>query len=342
MMVLLAGCGGAAARTSAAPEPTEAGTDVDAAGRVEADDAGVVAYAHDPSIIAAGGMYYLLSTGGTLGIRRSKDLRSWEDIGSIFTGVPSWINPELGRTVTGLWSPDISFFGGVYRVYYAGSTFGSRHSVIGLATSTTLDASSPVYGWKDEGLVISSNDPGHDDDWNAIDPSFAVDANGEPWLVFGSFWSGIKLRKLDPTTGKLSTADTMLYALAARPNEGDAVEGASIVAHNGYYYLFVSFDYCCRGTKSNYRIMVGRGAAITGPYVDPSGQPMLQGFALELLGTEGRFIGPGGGSVFRDGEQDRYAYHYYDADAEGEPELAVRPIDWGENDWPALGERLVP
>jgi len=39
---------------------------------------------------------------------------------------------------------------------------------------------------------------------------------GCTWLCFGSFWTGIKLRRIDPATGKLSAADPTLYSLAAR------------------------------------------------------------------------------------------------------------------------------
>ena len=33
------------------------------------------------------------------------------------------------------WAPDISYFGGLWHLYYAGSNFGSNNSVIGLATT---------------------------------------------------------------------------------------------------------------------------------------------------------------------------------------------------------------
>ena len=36
----------------------------------------------------------------------------------------------------------------------------------------------------------------------------------------------------------------------------NAIEAPFIMKHGGYYYLFVSWDYCCRGIKSNYRVAV--------------------------------------------------------------------------------------
>ena len=125
--------------------------------------------------------------------------------------------------------------------------------MIGLATNVTLDPASPQYQWIDEGLVIRSVPT---DNWNAIDPNMGFDADNTPWLSFGSFWDGIKMRRIDRSTGKLAAADTTLYALASRG--GDAIEAPSIVYRDGYYYLFVSFDLCCRSVISTYNIRVGR------------------------------------------------------------------------------------
>ena len=96
----------------------------------------------------------------------------------------------------------MSYFNGKYHLYYSASTFGSNRSSIGLATNQTLDPTSDKYRWVDQGKVISS-DTG--DDWNAIDPDVVLDEQHQPWLSFGSFWGGIKLRKLDQATGKLSS-----------------------------------------------------------------------------------------------------------------------------------------
>lgn len=337
---------------------TDAGAETDAGGVTDAgaeDDGGgsvtcphaptattqhLATGVHDPSMIRAGSRWYLFGTGGNLGIRSSPDMVQYTRAGSIFVSVPAWVNTQLGQTITELWAPDVSYANGTYRVYYAGSVFGSKHSVIGLATNTTLDSSSSSYQWVDQGLVIESNAAGTTDNWNAIDPNTAVDAAGNPWLVFGSFWSGIKMRLLDVTTGKLSTADSTLYSVASRPDAGGAIEAPSIVAHNDYYYLFVSFDACCKGVNSTYRTMVGRSKTITGPYTDRTGQAMTEGFAEQLLATEGRYIGPGGGTAFRDCDNYYYAYHYYDGKANGAPLLEVRPITWTADDWPSLGTAL--
>jgi arabinan endo-1,5-alpha-L-arabinosidase len=280
-----------------------------------------------------GSRYYLFSTGGTLGVRSSPDMRSWSNAPSVFTAVPSWLQSAIGSIPTDLWAPDISYFGGQFHVYYAGSTFGSNQSAIGLATTASLASPS----WTDDGLIVRSTTS---DNFNAIDPNVSFDASCTPWLAFGSFWSGIKMRKLDATTGHLAPDDTTTYSLASR--NGGAIEAASILSHNGYYYLFVSFDLCCKGTSSTYRTMMGRASHITGPYTDKAGADMMTGAAEQLLATSGRYIGPGGGTAWKDGDTYLYAFHYYDGDANGASKLQVRPIEFDSSDWVTLGDPLFP
>ena len=288
---------------------------------------------HDPSMAWDGTRYYLFATGGTLAVRSSADILTWSNAGNVLPSVPGWVTAALGSNPGSLWAPDVSYFNGQFHVYYAGSTFGSNVSVIGLATTASL--ASPQ--WVDQGLVVQSK---KSDDFNAIDPSVAFDQSCTPWLSFGSFWSGIKLRKLDATTGKPATDDTTVYALASR--NGGAIEASSIISHGGYYYLFVSFDACCKGTSSTYRTMVGRATRITGPYTDKAGTDMMQGAAEQLLASQGRYIGPGGGTAWRDGDTYLYVFHYYDGDDNGNSKLQVRPIGFDATDWITLGAPLFP
>jgi arabinan endo-1,5-alpha-L-arabinosidase len=86
--------------------------------------------------------------------------------------------------------------------------------------------------------------------------------------------------------------------------------------------------------------MMGRASAITGPYSNKAGAAMLSGNAEEMLPvTSGRYIGPGGGTAFQDGDLYFYAYHYYDAQSNGNSYLMVRPITF-VSDWPVLGDPL--
>ena len=307
-----------------------------AAVRVE----GAVAGAHDPSMARDGGTYYVFATGHAPGappgsaelpVRCSEDLRVWRMCGSVFDAVPEWIKQASPGT-RDLWAPDVSFTHGEYRLYYAYSLFGKRTSGIALATNKTLDAKAAGYGWVDKGLVIASTNA---DDFNAIDPAYVEDDKGGGWLAFGSFWSGIKMRAVDARTGLLSTTDTKLYSLARREGgaEGSAVEAPYVVAHGGYYYLFVSFGICCKGAKSTYRIMVGRAKKVTGPYEDEAGRKMMDGGGTEVLVGNSAWAGPGGESVMRDKDgTDLLVFHAYDA-VTGRSQLQISRIGWVDG-WP--------
>lgn len=307
---------------------------------------GDYAITHDPSIAREGTMYYVFATTsnpseGQFPVRCSTDLKSWKLCGHVFDKIPAWIH-EVSPTTKELWAPDISYFQGKYHLYYAYSAFGVNTSGIALATNETLDSQSPRYSWNDEGLVLKST---RDDNFNAIDPNIVFDSKGQPWLSFGSFWGGIKMRRIDATTGKPSAADSTLYSLAARvspdhpdppkpglPADWQAIEAPFIVRHGDYYYLFVSFDLCCRGTRSTYRTMVGRSLKVTGPYVDADGKPMLNGGGTQLLSPNGRWLGPGGESVLQRPEGDIIVFHAYDA-LTGKPALQISTLTWA-NGWP--------
>lgn len=307
----------------------------------------------DPSIAKEGNTWYVFSTGtaptgGQIAMRCSHDLTLWWLCGQVFDGIPGWIKRDSPGTQE-LWAPDISYYHGVYRLYYAYSLFGKNTSGIALATNKTLDRNSPDYHWNDQGLVLRSQSQ---DDFNAIDPNFAVDAKGSPWLAFGSFWSGIKLIRLDPQTGKPISGDRKIYSLAARkrpagaapakpglPSDWEAVEAPFIVHRDSYYYLFVSWDLCCRGTKSTYRTMVGRSRRITGPYFDENGTPMKDGGGTLLFAANARWLGPGGESVLlgRGNDPDIIVFHAYDSNT-GKPALQISTLTW-QDGWPhaALG-----
>ena len=307
-------------------------------------------FVHDPSLIKEGETWYLFSTGtgpnhqGEIPLRCSNDLRAWKKCGSVLEHIPDWIVKESPMT-RNLWAPDISFFNGEYHLYYAFSVFGRNTSGIALLTNRTLDRRSRYFHWKDSGLVLKSREV---DNFNAIDPNVVLDEKGHAWLAFGSFWDGIKMRRLDDRIGKLSTSDTKLYSLARRkrpddappnpaglPGNWQAIEAPFIVHHGPYYYLFVSFDLCCRGTKSTYKIMVGRSHEVTGPYADENGIPMLEGGGTPVLVGNDRWLGPGGQSIRMDTEHDDHdviVFHAYDSKT-GNPYLQISSIGW-TGGWP--------
>ncbi|MFI6107586.1 family 43 glycosylhydrolase [Streptomyces sp. NPDC051310] len=224
------------------------------------------------------------------------------------------------------WAPDLSYHGGRYLMYYSVSAFHSNTPAIGLATSTTGKPGS----WKDQGIVHSST---AGSDYNAIDPDLLVDDDGTWWLAFGSHWSGIKMIRLDPRTGKQYAGDTTRHSLASRSKAPRAVEGPTVVKRNGYYYLFASYDTCCSGTTSTYKIKVGRATKPTGPYYDRKGVAMNRDGGTVVMASHGSVIGPGGQDIMRDGGKDLLVYHYYDGRDNGAPKLGINLLKWSGG-WP--------
>lgn len=291
---------------------------------------------HDPTMIRAGNTYYVFATNRfnekLVPIFCSQDLQQWKFCGNVFEGIPDWAQKEIPGA-RGIWAPDISYVEGEYRLYYSVSTFGSNRSAIGLVTNKTLDNSSPDYEWVDRGLIVASQ---REDDFNAIDPTYVEDREGNSWLAFGSFWGGIKLRRLEKKTGQLSKKDSQTYSLASRrPLDPPAIEAPAILRHGRYYYLFVSFDFCCKAKESTYKIAVGRSEKITGPYVDQGGKPMMQGGGAVLLQGAEAWRGPGGQSVWTDTKKDMLVFHSYNA-VTGKAGLMLSLITW-EDGWPKLG-----
>lgn len=337
LFVLLCGCGEVIAGTlSYAPQAPTVLASYSLSGETGA--------VRDPSVLRQGNTYYAFvsqppgATGGQLPIHCSTDKVTWTVCGMVFRRMPVWAAAAVPGST--LWAPDISYFNGLYHLYYAASTLGSQRSVMGLATNRTLNPSDPEYKWVDCGEVMQSK-PG--DDFNAIDPNVMVDDDGSVWLSYGSYWSGIKQRAIDPATGMLSTNDTARYDLATRPGvPNNPIEGASLVRHGGYYYLFVSVDYCCNGDIStdNYKQAVGRSTSPHGPFVDEQGTPMMNGGGTVLIETgeaAGAWQAPGGGTVWIDPDsgESLIVFHAMNMKESGAAHLWLKSIAW-QNDWPVV------
>src|SRR6476469_6744918 len=194
---------------------------------------------------------------------RSYDLVNWTYMGDAFSARPGWVADEAG-----LWAPDIRFFNGQYYLYYTASwtDLPGGGSAIGVATS-----SSPLGPWTDSGApVVEPHDapccPGSRR-W-VFDPD-VVEANGVRYIFYGSYFGGISARVLTPDG---------LHSLPATQTQitiDNRYEGAYVVNHDGYWYLFASATDCCRGPLTGYSVFAGRSANILGPYVDRSGASLL-------------------------------------------------------------------
>ena len=124
----------------------------------------------------------------------SKDRKTWTVLPQpVMTVIPGWTTDSVPGFVSHVWAPDVIQWHGRWWMAYSCSTFGKNGSAIGLLSSNSLRSNM----WKDEGCIVTSREKR--DEWNAIDPNFVIDDNDQPWLVWGSFWDGIQLARLDST-----------------------------------------------------------------------------------------------------------------------------------------------
>lgn len=296
---------------------------------------------HDPVIMKQGDRYYLYGTGQGIAVHSSTDLKQWRPEPAVFEQMPDWTYEVTDDFKGHIWAPDIYHHDGTYYLYYSISSGGKNTSAIGVATNSTLNPEDPDYQWRDQGPVVRSVP--HRDLWNAIDPHIVEDETGTPWMSFGSFWGGLKLVRL--ADDRLSLAEPQeWHSIAKRDRsllvddpepEPAAIEAPFIFKKDGQYYLFISWDYCCRGVDSSYKILVGKADQVTGPYLDRDGKDLAEGGGtLVLEGTE-RYPGVGHNSAYTFEGQDYLVFHAYDAEQEGTPKLKILPMSWDDG-WPVV------
>ena len=299
--------------------------------------------AHDPVLAKEGDWYYLFTTGG--GVIKSKDLVTWENDGNVFGPgeFPAW--PREHGLGSGYWAPDIIFHNGEWHLTYAVSAFAKNTSVIGHATNKTLDRNSPDYKWVDKGMLVESVP--FRDMWNAIDPNVVIDENGDPWLDFGSFWNGMKLVKLtkdmnalaEPQEWRTVCARERAFFLEDNDPGDGAVEAPFIFKKNGWYYLLVSYDYCCRSLNSDYKIVVGRSRDVKGPYLDKEGKSLTRGGGTVIASSSDDYVAIGHcGAYTIDGEDILVAHAYTIAD-NGASKLFVGNLVWDNDGWFTIEKR---
>jgi beta-xylosidase len=262
--------------------------------------------------------------------RRSKNLVDWEYLGGTMEVAPNWVKSKLNeyRTIQGLppienpsygyWAPVARNLGnGRYRMYYSiiidnyiktgklntvadFDNSWTERAFIGMA-ETTDPASNK---WEDKGFVVcSASDKGMNDwyrsstgDWNAyflynaIDPTYTITKEGEHWLTYGSWHSGIVTLQVEPENGKPLATLSEPWNIQENSPYGKRIakrgasrwqgsEGPEIIYNpeTDYYYLFLAYD----ELSVAYNTRVARSRKIDGPYLGIDGQPALT--ANEIL-----------------------------------------------------------
>ena len=302
-------------------------------------------FTHDGAIIKADGWYYVFSTDYMVGapptpgrqIRKSKDLIHWQFVGRVFEQVSqeAW-NWTHGTT---FWAPSAIQMNGKYYLYYSVSEVGKRNSYIGLATSEKIEGP-----WKDEGAVFKSQE-GDGNTVNAIDPDITIDKNGQPWMVYGSYFGGIFITKVDKNTGKLVNPNDQGTLLAQRKDMNFGIEGPEIIYNKktGYYYLTVSYDWL----EDTYNVRVARSKNITGPFLDYNHKDMIDP-SDDSFNTGNKIVGPysfgkdpgwqgtGHNGLLQDGENYYLIHNARAGEDKYWSHLHVRKIIWTDDGWPVV------
>ena len=300
---------------------------------------------HDPVMAYEDGTYYLFATGHGIQQMTSRDCKTWTVSSQpVMTVIPQWTRDSVPGFTNHVWAPDIIRWHDRWWLAYSCSTFGKNGSAIGLLSSSSLK--SPI--WNDEGCIVTSRE--QRDNWNAIDPNFIIDEDDQPWLVWGSFWDGIQMARLDTTMhlakGEIPRTIARRYSpkdLNRMPNPTsqyagtNAIEAPFIMKHGGYYYLFVSWDYCCMGSKSTYRVVVGRSKTVDGPYVDRDGEDMREGGGTPVIaGDKKEFEALGHCAAYHYDDKDIFICHGYSIAHNGASILVQRLIRWTADGWPEI------
>jgi len=267
----------------------------------------------------------------------STDLVTWTYEGDAFTSRPDWL-----AAGSPMWAPEIDYFNGQYYLYYAApetdpaDTGGG--SAIGVATAPTA-----LGPWTDSGdPVVDPAPPAccpNDRRWT-FDPE-VIAFGGARYIYYGSYFGGLSVRQL--TSDGLES----LAATQADVAISNRYEGAEVVEHDGYLYLFASATDCCRGDLTGYSIFVGRSATPTGPFLDREGVSFVAGRVggTPVISMNGnRWIGTGHNTVFTDFDGQWWTiYHAVDRDDPyfaGEIGFTKRPalldpLDWVDG-WPTV------
>ena len=314
-------------------------------------------FVHDPVVAFEDGTYHLFATGMGIQHMTSADLKTWTvKPEPLMTVIPQWTHDSVPGFMYHVWAPDIIRWHNRWWLAYSCSTFGRNGSAIGLLSTRSLARSL----WNDEGCIVTSREGR--DNWNAIDPCFVIDDSDRPWLFWGSFWDGIQMARLDTTMHIVEGGNPRTIArrynlnsleskdaLPINPNPPknptsdfagpNAIEAPFVFEHDGWYYLFVSWDYCCQGSKSNYRVAVGRSRMVEGPYLDRNGKDMRDGGGtLFFEGDKVNYDAAGHCAIYHFNEADLFFCHGYSVSQEGASILVQRPISWTADGWPTISD----
>ena len=345
---------------------------------------------HDPGIIKANGKYYIF--GSHRAFAKSTDLQHWEYftnnlvtdyqsvLGDIWEAWPKQdTNPDLAGN---MWAPEVVWNPTMNKwcMYLSINGGGAQYqkTVMVLLTADDIEgdwtyvgpviysgfnadnaSQTDVYRVLGEGADLSRYDSLQDTGINAIDASVKYDGN-DMWMALGSWFGGIWMIKLDPTTGlrdyttayeTVPNVSDAYYGHKLAGGYGNSGEGVALTKQGDYWYMFLSYGGLTQ--TGGYQMREFRSENITGPYVDQNGNSAVytQGVSddkafnrgLRILssysqtGSENVKTAQGGNAILTDDDGSVYnVFHTRFVRTEGnleEHQVRVQPMVVSPDGW---------
>lgn len=246
----------------------------------------------DPFVLREGDRYYAFATnagGKNVPVVTSTDLASWNELPDAMPVLPAWARANASLT----WAPAVLKRGGSFVLYFTARSIASGFQCIGRAI-----AASPAGPYVDDSSGPFVCQVGAETPLcGSIDASPFVAANGDPYLLWKSDENAPACAGVTRLWGQRLGVDGV--SLLGSPTEllrrdrgweMPLIEGPSMLAHDGRYYLFYSAGWW---ESSNYAI----GYAICTTPLGPCEKRTEEG---PLVKSGGDALGPGGQEFFTD------------------------------------------
>ena len=320
---------------------------------------------HDPSRVINSSLGQIISVTGKAqedgykcGLEtwyRTNPNNDWEPLECLFTDKPNWISKNVPTNDGAFWAPE--FIDNNRILYSVASNFddgGPSCTALAVARKT-----GEKIIWEDSGEPITcttglpTKTESGEIEVEAIDPTYVFSPNGKAYLITGGgliHGTEVNPQTFKPLSGNwFSINDPSWKTLARGPKAEDDEEGIGdgyewveapyVYYRNNFYYLFVNWGSCCKGTDSDYNIRVGRSKKPLGPFLDKKGIDMKNGGGSLVIESSGTKRGPGHAGIWTNQkEQNFLSFHYYDAERDGIPSYDERLIIW-KNNWPILRKK---
>jgi xylan 1,4-beta-xylosidase len=281
----------------------------------------------DPSVIRVGQDYWATATSGEWApefpILHSSDLVNWEVVGAVFQKRPLWAERNF-------WAPEISEYRRRYFVYYTARKKGGPLCV------AVASSASPRGPYTDHGPLVCQA-------IGSIDAMVVVDERGERYLIWKEDGNSrnqptpLWAQQLNEDGTKLVGSKKELIRNDPKSWEGGVVEGAFILRHDDWFYLFYSGNACC-GRRCNYALGVARSRRLLGPWEKNPSNP--------ILAENQAWQCPGHGSIVSDERgRDFLLYHAYQKSEKAfyiGREAMLDEVKWDSGGWPSINNGKGP